>query len=61
MHNWSGVYEGKYKRSKEDRRGCGRPFQPMLQVRYFGGLGKHQGAVVACCMVLGNDAGSLQH
>ena len=32
MHNWSGVYDGKYKRSKEDRRGCGRPFQPMLQV-----------------------------
>ena len=32
MHNWSGVYEGKYKRSKEDRRGCGT-FQPMLQVR----------------------------
>ena len=55
MHNWSGTYEGEYGRNKDDRRGCGRPFQPMLQVR-AGGLGKHQGAVVACCMVLGNDA-----
>ena len=26
----------------------------MLQVR-AGGLDKHQGAVVPCCMVLGND------
>ena len=33
----------------------------MLQVR-AGGLGKHQGAVVACCMVLGNDkAATLGH
>ena len=61
MHNWSGTYEGKYGRNKDDRRGCGRPFQPMLQVR-AGGLGKHQGAVVACCMVLGNDkAATLGH
>ena len=61
MHNWSGTYEGEYGRNKDDRRGCGRPFQPMLQVR-AGGLGKHQGAVVACCMVLGNDkAATLGH
>ena len=54
MHNWSGVYDGPYTRRKENRRGCGRPFRPMLQVR-AGGLDKQQGAVVACCMVLGND------
>jgi pyruvate-formate lyase-activating enzyme len=61
MHNWSGVYTGPYERRKEERRGCGRPFKPMLQVR-AGGLNKHQGAVVACCMVLGNDkAATLGH
>tara|TARA_A100001011_G_scaffold289046_1_gene300167 strand:- start:1842 stop:2798 length:957 start_codon:yes stop_codon:yes gene_type:complete len=54
MHNWSGVYSGPYTRRKENRRGCGRPFRPMLQVR-AGGLNNQQGAVVACCMVLGND------
>ena len=54
MHNWSGVYTGPYERRKEERKGCGRPFKPMLQVR-AGGLNNHQGAVVACCMVLGND------
>ena len=43
-----------YERRKDKRRGCGRPTSPMLQVR-AGGLGKHQGAVVPCCMVLGND------
>jgi radical SAM protein with 4Fe4S-binding SPASM domain len=55
MHNWSGEYDSPYKRRKEDRRGCGRPFSKILQVR-AGGLNKHQGAVVPCCMVLGNDA-----
>ena len=54
MHNWSGEYDVVYERRKDKRRGCGRPTSPMLQVR-AGGLGKHQGAVVPCCMVLGND------
>tara|TARA_B100000745_G_C20142471_1_gene391738 strand:- start:567 stop:1535 length:969 start_codon:yes stop_codon:yes gene_type:complete len=54
MHNWSGEYTEVYPRRKDKRRTCGRPMAPMLQVR-AGGLDKHQGAVVACCMVLGND------
>ena len=54
MHNWSGEYDVVYERRKDKRRGCGRPTSPMLQGR-AGGLGKHQGAVVPCCMVLGND------
>lgn len=61
MHNWSGEYDSPYERRKENRRSCGRPFSPMLQVR-AGGLDGHQGAVVACCMVLGNDkAATLGH
>ena len=61
MHNWSGDYDVPYKRRKEDRRGCGRPFSKILQVR-AGGLDKHQGAVVPCCMILGNDsAATLGH
>ena len=55
MHNWSGTYDGPYGRRKDERRTCGRPFHPTLQVR-AGGIGKHSGAVVACCMVLGRDA-----
>ena len=54
MHNWSGEYDVVYERRKDKMRGCGRPTSPMLQVR-AGGLCKHQGAVVPCCMVLGND------
>ena len=54
MHNWSGEYEVVYERRKDKRRSCGRPTASMLQVR-AGGLDKHQGAVVPCCMVLGND------
>ena len=54
MHNWSGEYTKVYSRRKEERRTCGRPMAPMLQVR-AGGLEKRQGGVVACCMVLGND------
>jgi MoaA/NifB/PqqE/SkfB family radical SAM enzyme len=55
MHNWSGTYDGPYQRHKDNRRTCGRPFHPTLQVR-AGGLDKHNGAVVACCMVLGRDS-----
>ena len=59
MHNWSGQFEGPYERDKlvrrMERRSCGRPFSPLLEVR-AGGLEKHKAAVVACCMVLGHDS-----
>ncbi|HIJ84929.1 MAG TPA: SPASM domain-containing protein, partial [Magnetococcales bacterium] len=65
MHNWSGGMDGPYDRQKlagsPQRRSCGRPFSPLLQVR-AGGLDSHHGAVVACCMVLGKDSqGVLGH
>lgn len=55
MHNWAGEYQGPYGRPAKEKRTCGRPFHPTLQVR-AGGLSKQHGAVVACCMVLGNDS-----
>ena len=59
MHNWSGGYDTPYARSKllteVKPRSCGRPFADLLQVR-AGGIGRHTGAVVACCMVLGKDS-----
>lgn len=59
MHNWSGDFEAPYERKeltkKPEKRSCGRPFSPLLQVR-AGGLDGHNGAVVACCMVLGKDS-----
>lgn len=62
MHNWSGGYDSPYKRdqmsSTDNRRSCGRPFSPLLQVR-AGGLDSHHGAVVACCMVLGKDSSAV--
>ena len=70
MHNWSGSYEEDvpYHRDtlalSKKRRSCGRPFSPLLEVR-AGGLDGHSGAVVACCMVLGQDSkavlGHLDH
>ena len=33
-------------------------FQPVVEVR-AGGIGEHRGAVVACCMVLGNDSAAV--
>jgi MoaA/NifB/PqqE/SkfB family radical SAM enzyme len=68
MHNWAGNehVELGYTRDGighmgDTRRSCGRPFSPLLQVR-AGGLGGHQAAVVACCMVLGMDSkGVLGH
>lgn len=55
MHNWSGNFTGaRFHRTKIQQRSCGRMFQPVLEVR-AGGIDKHYGAVVACCMVLGND------
>lgn len=62
MHNWAGSdnVEIGYHRdallaTSDNRRSCGRPFSPLLQVR-AGGLDGHYGAVVACCMVLGKDS-----
>ena len=70
MHNWSGEYEEgvPYHRDSltvsKQRRSCGRPFSPLLEVR-AGGIDGHSGAVVACCMVLGQDSkavlGHLDH
>jgi uncharacterized Fe-S cluster-containing radical SAM superfamily protein len=70
MHNWSGSYEKEvpYHRDaialSRKRRSCGRPFSPLLEVR-AGGLDGHSGAVVACCLVLGQDSkavlGHLDH
>ena len=62
MHNWSGGYVTPYSRSKmvpaPKPRSCGRPFAELLQVR-AGGLDGHTGAVVACCMVLGQDSAAV--
>ena len=56
MHNWSGVWDNKISpRNQKNQRSCGRMFEPVLEVR-AGGIDGHQGAVVACCMVLGNDS-----
>lgn len=56
MHNWSGVWDNQiFLRKKSEQRSCGRMFQPIVEVR-AGGIDGHQGAVVACCMVLGNDS-----
>lgn len=54
MHNWSGVYEVKFKR-KGDRRTCGRPFAPDLTVR-AGGNDGHRLSVAPCCQTLGRDS-----
>ena len=62
MHNWADSDKVKlnYHR-KGTKRSCGRPFAPLLQVR-AGGLGGSRAAVVACCMVLGQDSkGVLGH
>lgn len=57
MHNWADSEKSEigYAREVRERRSCGRPFAPLIQMR-AGGLGKHTGAVVACCMVLGQDS-----
>ena len=55
MHNWSGVYDEVTWRKRPDKRSCGRPFSPDLIIRAGGNDGK-QGAVVPCCMVLGQDS-----
>lgn len=55
MHNWSGLYDSIDWRLNKKKRSCGRPFSPDLIVRAGGNDGK-QGAVVPCCMVLGQDS-----
>lgn len=63
MHNWadSQKIDLGYTRAPRKKRTCGRPFAPLIQMR-AGGLDKHRGAVVACCMVLGQDSkGVLGH
>jgi len=56
MHNWSGVYDDiTWRKKKEARRSCGRPFSPDIIIRAGGNDGK-KGAVVPCCMVLGQDS-----
>lgn len=54
MHNWSGVYEVKFKR-KGDRKTCGRPFAPDLTVR-AGGNDGHRLSIAPCCQTLGRDS-----
>lgn len=54
MHNWSGQLDVDWRNSRR-KRSCGRPFSPDLIVRAGGNAGK-QGAVVPCCMVLGQDS-----
>ena len=53
MHNWSGVYDVKDKRSGNVKT-CGRPFSPDIVIR-AGGLDGKTGAVAPCCQVLGRD------
>jgi len=63
MHNWSGQLDVDWREGKK-KRSCGRPFSPDLIVR-AGGNGGMSGAVVPCCMVLGQDSkavlGHLSH
>jgi len=54
MHNWSGVYEVKFRR-KGERRTCGRPFAPDLTVR-AGGNDGHKLSIAPCCQTLGRDS-----
>ena len=55
MHNWGGQYDTPYSRETLQKRSCGRPFAPYLNVR-AGGLDGKYGAVVPCCYVLGQDS-----
>lgn len=56
MHNWSGQFESvDWRKKVKKKRSCGRPFSPDLIVR-AGGNDNQEGAVVPCCMVLGQDS-----
>lgn len=54
MHNWSGMYDPKYKR-KGTKKTCGRPFSPDLTVR-AGGINGTKLSIAPCCQTLGRDA-----
>lgn len=54
MHNWSGVYEVKFRR-KGERKTCGRPFAPDITVR-AGGNNGHTLSIAPCCQTLGRDS-----
>ena len=55
MHNWAGTYDQiPFPRSPGQRRSCGRPNSPYLNVR-AGGLNGQFASVVPCCFVLGRD------
>jgi MoaA/NifB/PqqE/SkfB family radical SAM enzyme len=63
LHNWSSIFnESPYNRTEmasiKQRRSCGRPFAPALEVR-AGGLNGHTGAVVPCCYILGRDSSAV--
>lgn len=64
MHNWSGQLDGVDWRLDKKKRSCGRPFSPDIIIR-AGGINGMEGAVVPCCMVLGQDSkavlGHLSH
>lgn len=55
MHNWGGLYNSPFKREAPQKRSCGRPFAPYINIR-AGGLEGKKGAVVPCCFVLGQDS-----
>jgi MoaA/NifB/PqqE/SkfB family radical SAM enzyme len=60
LHNWGSAFtESPYDRIKiaslKQRRSCGRPFAPALEVR-AGGINGHMAAVVPCCYVLVRDS-----
>lgn len=55
MHNWAGSLDSVDWRLGKKKRSCGRPFSPDLIIRAGGNDGK-AGAVVPCCMVLGQDS-----
>ena len=58
MHNWGGSYDAPYKRGQPEKRSCGRPFAPYINIRAGGNNGS-LGAVVPCCYVLGNDSSAV--
>lgn len=59
LHNWAGNYQQvKFNRQTGEQRSCGRMFKPVLEVRAGGHKGRYA-AVVACCMVLGNDSAAV--
>jgi len=53
MHNWGGQYDTPYQRNAQQKRSCGRPFAPYLNVRAGGDT---HASVVPCCYVLGQDS-----